>query len=158
MSGGRNVSKKKRIVILCEGDTELNAVRYFIRPQWERDNLQTVGLKAVNLNGQTESVFKLTPKFSEEEQTKAIFTIVDLYGLKRNMYNPQDNLSTKINKLKHWLEDKFEDSVLIKYHPHLAVHETEAWFLTEDNNLGEILGKQIKGGFLPNALATVFLI
>ena len=138
------ITEKKRIVILCEGDTEFNAVEYFIRPQWERDNLTSVGLKPVNLRGNIEKIFRIVQIYDIEKHTKAIFTLIDLYGLKKNMYNLSDETRLKVEKLIKWLKDEFEEGILDKFHPHLAVHETEAWFLAEEKVLSKMLGTKIK--------------
>jgi uncharacterized protein YeeX (DUF496 family) len=135
---------KKRIIILCEGDTEESAVNYFIKPQWQKDGFREIGLKAVNLNGRLEKMFSILPKFAFNEKYKAIFTLIDLYGSNRVMFDKFDDLDIKISKMKKWIEDKFDNYVLKRLHPHLAVHETEAWFLANEEILTEILHVKIQ--------------
>lgn len=40
----------RRIVILCEGDTEEIAIKHFVRRQWEADGLRAIGLHPINLS------------------------------------------------------------------------------------------------------------
>lgn len=59
----REIRQGKRIVILCEGDTEEIAVDHFIRRQWEIDDLKTIGLQKINLDGKLEDVFNKVPLY-----------------------------------------------------------------------------------------------
>jgi hypothetical protein len=68
----------RRIIILCEGDTEEIAIKHFIRRQWEADGLRAIGLHPINLNGKLEDVFAYVPRYRRDSQVIAVFTIIDL--------------------------------------------------------------------------------
>ena len=137
---------KKRIVILCEGDTEVNAVEYFIRPQWNKDGLSEIGIRGIKLLGKINNIFNIVPNYAKEGETKAIFTLIDLYGTKdkKLIYAKYDEVSRKVEKLKEWLKNQYDESVLVKFHPHVSVHETEAWFLADEKALSDVLKTKIK--------------
>jgi len=85
----------RRIIILCEGDTEEIALRHFIRRQWETDGLRTIGLHPINLNGKLEEVFSYVPRYRLDSQVIAVFTLIDLYGMDRVQFV---NFMTSLNQ------------------------------------------------------------
>lgn len=137
----KELRKKKQIVILCEGETEVIAVKEFIRRKWVEDDFDSIGIRTIDLKGKLKDVHKKTPKFSEEKKVIAIFTLVDLHEFKVVDLGKYKTLTEKISASKKWLKKKFKKEVLDKFHPHLAVHETEAWIFADGAALANRLGK-----------------
>lgn len=121
-----------RIVILCEGDTEEIAVKRFIQPRWERDGMGSVALHTINLHGKLEDIRVNLSGFRQDDRVIAVFTLIDLYGMNRVKHKPGDELSAKVQRVRNWLVDGFtgEDWEAF-YHPHVSVHEVEAWLLAD---------------------------
>ncbi|MGH7598363.1 MAG: DUF4276 family protein [bacterium] len=140
----------RRIIILCEGDTEEIAIKHFIRRQWEADGLRAIGLHPINLNGKLEDVFAYVPRYRRDSLVIAVFTIIDLYGMNRVKHGSQDSLADKVTRIKTWLRKNFEIDTTGFFYPHVSVHEVEAWLLAE----GECLAKRLKDAKIqpnPNA-------
>lgn len=133
----REIRQGKRIVILCEGETEEIAVEHFIRRQWDVDGLKTIGLHKINLQGRLEDVFEYIPRYRRDSQVVAVFSLIDLYGMNRVKHNPDDALAHKVARVKNWLQDNFDPSF---FHPHISVHEIEAWLLAE----GDCIAQRLK--------------
>ena len=136
----------KRIVILCEGDSEEIAVREFIRRQWEADGLKAIGLPTTNLDGKLEDVFDNVVRFRRDPKVLAVFTLVDLFEMKRVSHKPDDALADKVRRTCNWfridgappeLKDEFKSLEMRSfYHPHISVHEVEAWLLADGKCIG----------------------
>ena len=134
--------KKRRIIILCEGDTEVAAVDKFIKPYWQNnDQLKNVGLKAVNLSANYDKIRNYVDKYSSEHHTVAVFTLIDLYGFNRVDFSRMDDYSEKHIKAKEWICKECEEQR--KLHVHFSVHETEALFYASNDILCSYLGFSI---------------
>lgn len=133
----RTDTQKKggRIVILCEGDTEELAVRYFIARQWQTEDHQAVGLKAVGLRGRIQDVAVKSRLFFDEQNVFGVFTLVDLYGMDRVNHSPDDSLDTKVQRVRDWLREQVSHTRSNDFYPHVSVHETEALLLAEGSAL-----------------------
>lgn len=134
---------KKRIVILCEGDTEEIAINHFVRRQWEVAGLSEIGLDPINLDGKLENVAKYARRYLQDPNIIAVFTLVDLYGMGRVQHKLDDDLVQKAQNVKAWFSEKLEDlpaEMSHRFHPHVAVHEIEAWLLAD----GQCLAKRLK--------------
>lgn len=121
----------RRIVVLCEGDTEELATRHFISRQWQNDGLTAIGLHTVNLNGKLQDVAVKTRLYLDESDVIAVFTLVDLYGMDRVEHQPDDTLNTKVERVRDWFRSKVVHARKNDFHSHVCVHETEAWLLAE---------------------------
>lgn len=130
----------KKIVILCEGETEEIAVRHFIGRQWETDGLRSIGLRPINLRGKLEDVFDYVPRYKHESEVVAVFTLIDLYEMRRVKANLQAELPERVAQAKQWLRDNFGGVYNDFFYPHLSIHEVEAWLLAE----GECLARRLK--------------
>jgi hypothetical protein len=143
----RELAEGRRIVILCEGDTEEIAVRYFIGRQWETDGLRAVGLHTINLAGKLEDVFAYVPRYRRDPRVTAVFTLIDLYGMNRVQYEVYAELDEKVAQARAWLQDNWGETYKDFFFPHLSVHEVEAWLLAE----GDCLARRLKDpGTRPN--------
>jgi len=146
----------RRIVILCEGDTEEIAVRHFIRRQWEMDGLKAIGLQPIDLRAKLEDVVDYVPRYRRDPRVIAVFTLIDLYGMNRVQHSIHDGLADKIGRVKTWLRNEFENDLVSFFYPHVAVHEVEAWLLAE----GRCVAKRLKDSKIqsdPNAETKNFI-
>lgn len=134
------MQKGRRIIILCEGDTEELAVKNFIAKQWRADQLHSTGLYPINLNGKLQDISKNTRLFLQDSGILAVFTMVDLAGMDRVNHSSNDHLDMKVKNVKHWLAKGITHQRHDDFHPHVCVHETEAWILAEGVALKERLG------------------
>jgi len=141
----RNRRLKKRIVILCEGDTEENAIKYFVWPQWQKDGFGEIGLPTINLKAQLEKIPRYAQNNAKKEEVLAVFTLIDLYGMDRVRHRKDDDLSHKVARVQKWLRKGLSTKIRQKFHPHLSVHEVEAWLLADGRCLVKRLNdKSIK--------------
>jgi hypothetical protein len=122
-----------KIVVLCEGDTEELAVRYFIARQWQADNLGSVGLKRIDLDGKVANVGKFARLCLDEQDVLVVFTLVDLQGMTRVVHPPDDRLEAKVERVRAGLRER-------QFFPHICVHRTEACILAE----GHALARRLK--------------
>lgn len=129
-----------RIVVLCEGDTEELAVRYFIAPQWKSEGLGFVGLKSINLDGKLEKAGKFAGGYLDDQEVLAVFTLVDLQGMTKVAHQHEDSLQTKIQRVRDWLRAQVNHAREKRFFPHVCVHQTEAWILAEGHALAARLG------------------
>lgn len=125
---------------MCEGETEEISIRHFVRRQWEADGLSAVGLHPINLGGKLEDIFAYVPRYRLDSRVVAVFTVIDLYGMNRVRHGQHDELADKVARVKHWLRDGVDASLSSYFHPHVSVHEVEAWVLAE----GECLARRLK--------------
>ena len=130
----------KRIVILCEGETEVLAVKHFIQRQWEKDGLKSIGLQTDDLRAKLDDVYTKVPLHLKNPKVIAVFTLIDLYEMKRVIYGRYDPLNDKVEKAKKWLKNDYPKDILERFFPHLSVYEVEAWILGE----GDALKKRLK--------------
>ncbi len=139
MKRGEIVSGR-RIVVLCEGDTEEHCVKHFLRRSFESERLSALGLHPINLGARLEDVVDYTVRYRRDRRVVAVFTLVDLYGMNRVNHRLDDSLDTKVEKVKQWLWNDMTEHCRGFFHPHVSVHEIEAWFLAE----GKALGRRLK--------------
>ena len=130
----RHVSGR-RIVILCEGDTEEIVVRCFLRRQWKLEGLDAVGLHADNLQGSLHRIGTKAGLHLDEEDVLAVFSLVDLYGCTQVKHGANDDINTKVRRVQEWLKSTVKNPRLDEFHPCVSVHEVEALILAEGNAL-----------------------
>jgi hypothetical protein len=129
-----------RIVVLCEGETEVVAVRHFIAPRWEADGLQSVGLNGIDLRAKLPDVGKFATRYLNDTAVLAVFTLVDLYKMNKVVHRPNDDLEQKVERVRDWLREQVRHPRASRFFPHVCVYETEAWILAEGRALAERLG------------------
>lgn len=132
----------RRIVVLCEGDTEELAVRHFISRQWVLDGLNPVGLHRDNMNGDLRAIGAKTRLYLDEGDVIGVFTLVDLYGMDRVQHSVEDNLDTKVRRVQDWMKAQITHARSAHFYPHVSVHEIEAWILAEGAALAKRVGDQ----------------
>lgn len=128
-----------QIVVLCEGDTEVWAVRGLLKRHLQSEGLTHVSLKPINLRGKLEDVDPFVERYERELKVAAAFTLIDLYGMGRVRHGPGDSLDTKVARVLEWLNANVSGIAPGFFHPHVAVHEIEAWILAEGASLARRL-------------------
>jgi hypothetical protein len=128
-----------RIVVLCEGETEVVAVRHFIARQWEADGLRSVGLDRIDLRAKLPEVGKFATRYLNDPKVLGVFTLVDLYKMNKVVHQPNDDLEQKVRRVRDWLRAQVRHPGASRFFPHVCVHETEAWILAEGRALAERL-------------------
>ncbi len=130
----------KRIIILCEGETEELAVRHFIHRQWCSDALDRVGLQPIDLRSRLQDVASKGKLFLNDPEILAVFTLIDLHGMDRAKHKESDSLEVKVANIRSWLTDSLKHVRSSDFYPHICVHQTEAWILSEGLALSRRLG------------------
>jgi hypothetical protein len=125
------LNRGRRIVLLCEGDTEELVVRHFLARQWQQDGFDSVGLHPVNLNAKLQDASVKAGLFLNELDVLAVFTLVDLYGMDRVVHSKDDSLDDKVARVRAWFSNSLVHARAQDFFPHVCVHETEAWLLAE---------------------------
>lgn len=138
----RIAMRGRRVVVLCEGDTEELAVRYFLARQWAADGLRAVGLDRDNLNGDLQAIGTRTGLYLDEPDVLGVFTLIDLYGMNKVKHSAADDLETKVRRVHSWLKSQVAHGRSLNFYPHVSVHEIEAWILAEGSALAKRLNDQ----------------
>jgi hypothetical protein len=129
-----------RIVVLCEGDTEEGAVEHFIARQWKADGFGSVALGHRNLRGDLKKVGPFACDSLDRADVLAVFTLVDLYGMRLVVHPPDDELLAKVERVQTWLRAQVDGHRRAQdFFPHVSVHEVEAWILAEGTALSQRL-------------------
>ena len=119
----------RRIVILCEGDTEELAVNYFVRRQWRDEGLQGVGLKPVNLYGKLEEAGRFAADYLDDGEVLSVFALIDLLRMNRVKHQANDPLDAKVERVRSWLRSQVHHHRRAQdFFPHVSVHEVEAGY------------------------------
>jgi hypothetical protein len=126
--------------VLCEGDTEEQAIMRFIARQWKADGLGSVGLVHRNLGGDLNKVGPFACNSLDKRDVLAVFTLVDLYGMNLVVHAPDDELDAKVDRVQSWLRAQVQRHRRAQdFFPHVSVHEVEAWILAEGAALSQRL-------------------
>lgn len=146
-----------RFVVFVEGETENRGLGPFLQ-RWLDAKLEAkrVVVKVCNLKGVSHFLKKL-PKRAKEylegerrKQTLAVIGLLDLYGPDRhNWYEDNDGRYTDGDERTHhrvrFGKSKIEKTVShSRFWMFFAVHETEAWILSQPDLLPPDLRKSIK--------------
>lgn len=126
----------RRIIILCEGKTEMIAVEHFVRRRWDGEDLKSIALHPINLKAKLDDVFGSVARFRKDPKVLAVFTLIDLYGMNRVEHKSDSTLKQKVEGVRAWLRKDFDLDLLKFFHPHLSVHEVEAWLLADGQCIG----------------------
>jgi len=130
LSGSR-LRRARTIVILCEGKTEMIAVEHFVKRCWNAEDLRSIALHPINLKAKLDDVFGSVVRFRKDPKVIAIFTLIDLYGMNRVVRKSDSALEEKVEAVRAWLRDGVDANLRGFFHPHVSVHEVEAWLLAD---------------------------
>jgi hypothetical protein len=119
-----------KIVLLMEGWTE-KALPEFLKRWLDPQLPQPIGIKPVRFEGEADyrrKAAKRVELYLAEGDTAAVFGLLDLYGLRLDFPVRADR-DEKIAFARHELTRTVGNSHP-KFRQHFAVHETEAWLLS----------------------------
>lgn len=114
-------------------------MRYFVRRRWQDDGLASVGLRPVNLFGKLEDASSFAAGYLDDQQVLSVFTLIDLAGMNRVRHRLNDALEVKVERVRDWLRARLIHPRQADFHPHVSVHEVEAWILAEGVALSQRL-------------------
>ena len=122
-----------RLVLLVEGWTEKELPAFLKRwldPQLPRP----IGIHAVRLPGAPNFVNNVAKRvrshLTHEEDTIAVFGLLDLYGLQLD-YPKHADRDQKVSWARTQIMNRVEPIYRPKFRQHFAVHEIEAWLVTD---------------------------
>ena len=120
------------LILLLEGHTEKDALSDFLKRWLDSELGRPVRIRTVNLKGSGNFVRELTRKVAlyldDYPDTKGIFGLLDLYGLELPYPKGVVSSPEKIRWAKQHLEEKAASPI---FRQHFAVHDVEAWFLSD---------------------------
>jgi hypothetical protein len=131
-------------VLFCEGWTEKGALPDFLR-RWLDARLPVkVGIRPVRFNGWAEMVKDIptkAPLHLRDPDVIAVVALLDLYG---PTFYPGDRatVADKYEWAKAYLEKQVSDPRFVQ---HFAVHDLEAWILSQPDVLPNEVRKKLPG-------------
>lgn len=137
-------------ILMVEGHTEEKGLREFLQ-RWLDQELSTkIGIKIVRFDGWSDLVKGAASKThwhlnnaQEKDDIIAVIALLDLYG--PNFY-PSDKATT--SERYGWAKAHMERQVgHPKFRQHFAVHETEAWLLSDPDIFPIEVGKSLTGKY-----------
>ena len=131
-----------KIVLFVEGHTEQKAVPEFLKRWLDLRTTHRVGIQVVRYEGWPELI-KDSPKkammYLRQDDVIAVIALLDLHG--PTFYPPSKRSSSeRFDWAKRDLESKVGDT---KFFQFFAVHEVEAWLLSDPN----IFARDIRSSF-----------
>lgn len=130
-----------RIVLLVEGKTEKLGVPAFFK-RWLDRRVDGVGVKPFVLAGTPNyerDLVRLSRRLLEEPAVSGVLCVLDLYG--SQIPFPDDLApATRYDWAKSWVEEKVSHAA---FRQHFAVHETEAWLLSQPDLFPSEVAKQL---------------
>lgn len=133
-----------KFVLFVEGHTEKKALPSFLK-RWLDPRLeQRVGLKSVRFDGWAELIKDSTKKakiYLSEDDIIAVIALLDLYG--PTIYpNDKQGVSARYEWAKEFIESKVDDH---RFRQYFAVHETEAWLLSNPDLFPTVIKNALPG-------------
>lgn len=122
-----------KIVLFVEGHTEYKVLPAFIKRWLDQKTGDRVGIKPVPFDGCPEylkKVGKKTELHLQDEDVIAIFGLLDIYGFP-GRFPKGYSLSKKIESARRTILEKVPREHHDRFHQHFAVHELEAWLLSD---------------------------
>jgi hypothetical protein len=118
-----------KLILFVEGYTEKKSVPEFLKRWLDSSTSRRVGLDVVRFDGWSELI-KDSPKkakmYLENPDVIAVFALLDIYGI------PYPSLKNTVLERFTWIKQDLESKVkLPKFFLFLAVHEVEAWLLSD---------------------------
>jgi hypothetical protein len=128
-----------KFILLVEGWTEKELPGFLKR--WLDPQLpQPVGIQPVRLQGNAnylDNVDNRAHRYLSSDDVIAVFGLLDLYGLKLE-YPKYAERDEKIKLARKLVTDKVDANLRPRFRQHFAVHEIEAWFLSDPKLFPEI--------------------
>ncbi len=139
-------------VLMVEGQTEDKALREFLQKWLDQELPTKVGIKIVRFDGWSDLVKGAAAKVQwhlnnprEKDNIIAVIALLDLYG---PTFYP-GNKATPAERYE-WAKSFMEQKVgHPKFRQHFAVHETEAWLLSEPSIFPQAIEESLAGKYPP---------
>jgi|HubBroStandDraft_4_1064222.scaffolds.fasta_scaffold106897_2 hypothetical protein len=137
------MAKSRQIALFVEGDSERGDARrqtlsrFFHR--WLDPQLlptSRVGITAVKFQGVSnyfDDVGQKVEMFLENKRANFVFGLVDLYGIPANRINLAEfpSVAAKVLAAREYIQTLIPHRHRGLFHQHFAVHEVEAWLLSD---------------------------
>jgi len=136
-----------KFVLFVEGHTERKALPEFLKRWLDVRLTRKVGIKVVRFEGLNDYCGEIAKKVELNLGGKAGADVIagigllDLYGPKFYPAN-KTTAAERYDWAKAWLEDQVGNP---RFRQHFAVHETEAWLLSEPKILPGAVSKALPG-------------
>jgi hypothetical protein len=127
---------RNKIIIICEGETEENSVKSFLAPYLRRVN-PSIGLKPIRSKCLMAKVRAYTND-AFDKSAKAVFTLFDIYEFPCQNFRQTDDVHSRVVKAKEYIMQQTRINHQ-SFYPHFAVHETEAWFFSDNHAMQKFL-------------------
>ncbi len=135
-----------KFVLLVEGDTEKKVLNDFLKRWLDPRLTKSVGIKIDNSKSWSTLVRDAPAKVEvilraakSPNEVIAVIGLMDLYGPE---FYPEDKktISERYAWAKWYMEDQVENN---KFRQHFAVHETEAWLLSDPGIFPDKISKAL---------------
>lgn len=134
-----------RVVVYCEGESEMWMVRNMLIPFLRKFGWQD-RLTPRNFENSGQFLRKIGEAVKNAlrvDSADHVFGLIDLHGthiaFPRSHHTPSD----KADYLKADLKTRVHADYRDRFHPHVAVHELEAWLLADERVLSDRLGLSV---------------
>lgn len=130
-----------QIVLFVEGETERRGVHEFIKRWLDPQTPKKVRIKPIKFDGCGDYMKRAGRKAEfhlGEEDVIAVFGLLDLYGLQGIEYPNNYSLDQKVEFARKEVYKKIPKELHGRFHQHFAVHELEAWLLSDRKLFSEI--------------------
>jgi hypothetical protein len=125
----------KRLIIICEGSTEVQFCRILLEAHFFNHNIQIHPAQLKKSGGGIVawgSVKKQIEIHLKQDQEAVVTTFVDYYGIKPKHFFPAWNLCMqipdkikRIDALERAMQDEIDDSLRYRFIPYIQLHEFE---------------------------------
>jgi len=122
-----------KFLLFVEGDTERGAAPDFLRRWLDPQLPSRVGIKPVKFKGihdYLEDVAQKTEVRLSEPDVIAAIGLVDLYGLPLDYPKTASSPGQKITHARDYITNLIPATLHERFRQHFAVHEIEAWLLS----------------------------
>ncbi|MBW2618407.1 MAG: DUF4276 family protein [Deltaproteobacteria bacterium] len=125
--------------MFVEGHTEKYLPEFFRRwidPKTER-RIRIITRRFNGVSDYLDDFSRVAEYRLREEKVAFIFGLLDLYGLP-DEYALGDNVAKRVANARSKIEGRLPDGIRGSFKQHFAVHETEAWLLSDPSIFGEV--------------------
>ena len=136
-----------RFVILCEGKTERDVLGDLLRKWLNPRVKERIGFTCPNLEGWQNVVAEAQKKarlYFAEKDVLGVISLIDLYGPDKARFYPQ-HIKTASERYKWGIEHMQKEVGHERYRHHFAVHEVEAWLLSQPEHLPPAVSNKLPG-------------
>ncbi len=133
-----------RFILLVEGKTEKKGVGRFLKKWLDPRLSQPVKVAPVRVDNVDDLIKKAEEHLQSPKQDKiiAVVGLLDLYGLPLTIPDDKASILDKCKWARYHIEKKVGDK---RFLMHFAVHETEAWLLSDPRLLPPSVRKALPG-------------